>query len=335
VRRRANILIACAVAIALLTPIAAHAATQAQLKARLDELSRQSAAAGKRYSQAYWRLDETEVKLSKTNKKIKKTRKELSAARKRLNKHASAIYRRDNLDVLTFLVGARSFQEMVTRLDYMSRIGQSDAEIVTEIEQLNAKLLAQRKELKAERVVRAKAAKRLRADRDKLQARLKKTSAEYRRVKAQLDAKRSGGRLPSGVASAPGPNGMVFPVAGANYYSNTWGASRSGGRRRHQGTDIMARRGVPVVAVLSGTVRSTNGGLGGKCIWLRASNGWLFYYAHLDRQIVRSGRVKAGQVIGTVGSTGNARGGSPHLHFQIHPGGGGPVNPYPYLRKMQ
>ena len=333
-RRAAHRILAAVLVVSLLVPTGAWAATQAQLKSRLQELNKQSAAAGRRYSRAYWELDETEVKLGRTNRKLKKTRKELTAARKRLNKHARAIYRREDLDLLSFLVGARTFEDLVSRMDYLSRIGESDAEVVTDIERLNARLTEQRTELREERERRVKDAKKLRAERDRLNARLAKVDAEYKRVSAQLAASRAGGRLPAGVISAAGANGMVFPVAGSNYYADTWGASRSGGRRRHQGTDIMAKRGTPVVAVVSGSVRASYNSLGGRCLYVTGS-GWMFYYAHLDRQIVRSGRVKAGQVIGTVGNTGNASGGAPHLHFQMHPGGGSPVNPYPYLRAMQ
>jgi len=335
VRRPAAFALAILLVVALAAPVAATAASISSLKARLEELKADTAQAGRAYMSAYWALDETDVRLAKTNKRIRKTEKELRAAKKKLNNRANNIYRREELEFLGFIVGARSFDEFVTRLDFMSRLGEADAEVVAEVKALRKRLLAERKKLKAERKRQAKETRALKAQRNRLQSKLASKEAEFKRVKAALDASRAGGMLPPGVRAMPGANGMVFPVVGSYYYSNTWGASRSGGRRRHKGTDIMARRGTPCVAVTSGTVSSKNGGLGGKTIWLTGSNGWSFYYAHLDTWVVRSGRVRAGQVIGTVGSTGNAAGGSPHLHFQMHPHGGGPVNPYPYLRQME
>lgn len=326
--------VAVIIAVALLVPVTASAANIAALKARLQELKSESAAAGRQYMKAYWALDETSVRLTKTNRRIKKTQSQLTEAKKQLNHRANSIYRRENLDFVGFLVGSASFEELVTRWDYMSRIGTADAEAVAKVKNLERRLIVQRTDLRTEQKKRSKDAAYLKKQRNRLQSRLAAKEAEYRQVKARLDASRAGGRLASGVVSSAGSNGMVFPVAGSNYYANTWGASRSGGRRRHQGTDIMARTGTPVVAVTSGTVSSKNGGLGGKVIWLRGG-GWSFYYAHLDTWTVRSGPVRAGQVIGTVGATGNASGGSPHLHFQMHPGGGAPINPYSYLRAME
>jgi len=335
VRRLVSVGLCLLLVAALVAPTAATAASIGTLKARLEQLKAQTAQAGREYMRAYWALEETDVRLARTNKRIRKTEKQLTAAKKRLNRRANTIYRREELDLVGFLVSAQSFEEFVTRLDFMGRIGVADAETVAEVKTLRGKLLAQRKQLRAERKKKARNTAALRAQRNKLQARLASKEAEFKRVRSALNASRAGGLLPSGVSAMPGANGMVFPVQGSYYYSNTWGASRSGGRRRHQGTDIMARRGTPVVAVVSGSVSARNGGLGGKTIWLRGSNGWTYYYAHLDRWLVRSGRVRAGQVIATVGSTGNAAGGSPHLHFQMHPHGGGPVNPYPYLRQME
>lgn len=326
-------LLACAVVAALL-PSAASAKTAEQLKSELDNLKQQTHEAGDAFDRAFWKLDETETRISKVDKKVAKTKVQLGKAQVVLQRHVAASYRRGNLDFVEFLVSSQSFEDLVTRMDFVRRVGESDAQVISDVKALRHRLTLQRADLTSEKRTATKDLASLQAERDRLQSRLKEKQADFLRVKAELDAVRGGPNRPDGQMATPGPNGMVFPVVGSYYYSDTWGASRSGGRRRHQGTDIMAPRGTPVVAVLSGTVRSSNHGLGGKAIWLTARNGWQFYYAHLDGWAVRSGQVKAGQVIGYVGNTGNAAGGATHLHFQIEPHGS-PVNPYPYLRAME
>lgn len=123
----------------------------------------------------------------------------------------------------------------------------------------------------------------------------------------------------------------LFPVAGSNSYIDSWGFPRSGGRA-HQGADIMAERGTPIVAVRNGWAVPGSNGYGGLTVWLHADDGTRYYFAHLDTIAVGEGRVVAGQVIGTVGDTGNARGTPPHLHFEIHQPSA--VNPFPILEQM-
>lgn len=137
------------------------------------------------------------------------------------------------------------------------------------------------------------------------------------------------------VAPSSSGNGAC-PVAGAVYFSDSWGAPRSGGRH-HEGVDMMAARGTPVVAPFEGTIkRISTGNLGGKSLWLRVSNGDEFYFAHLDAygDITVGGHVAEAFVLGYVGSTGNAPDWLPHLHFEYHPGGFSAVNPYPLARSL-
>jgi len=130
---------------------------------------------------------------------------------------------------------------------------------------------------------------------------------------------------------------LAFPLEGRGVRAiqSLFGAPRDAGRRRHEGVDIFARRGTPVVAALDGVVsRVDTLSLGGKVVWLRDPTRRLaLYYAHLDSQTVRAGqRVHTGQVVGFVGNTGNARTTPPHLHFGVYLRGEGAVDPDPFIR---
>jgi murein DD-endopeptidase MepM/ murein hydrolase activator NlpD len=120
------------------------------------------------------------------------------------------------------------------------------------------------------------------------------------------------------------------PVAGQINYMNDWGFPRAG-PAWHQGIDLMAPKGRSVVAPVAGTLIRSPNAKGGNAFELYGVDGNRYYGAHLDRYGAQ-GRVKAGTVIGYVGSTGDADGGATHLHFEIHPGGGAAVPPFPSIQ---
>ena len=130
-------------------------------------------------------------------------------------------------------------------------------------------------------------------------------------------------------SSAGGSVALRCPVQGGARMMNDWGFPRSGGRF-HEGNDLFAPRGTPAVAVVGGTAVQVVGRIGGNQVKLAGDDGVSYYYTHLD-SFGKAGRVAAGDVIGTVGATGNAAGGPPHVHFEVHPGGGAAVNPYPLI----
>jgi murein DD-endopeptidase MepM/ murein hydrolase activator NlpD len=159
-----------------------------------------------------------------------------------------------------------------------------------------------------------------------------------------------GTSVPGGPVKSGPPNvkvrlstdGYVFPIFGAASFGDSFGGPRAnmpGGW--HHGEDIFAPEGAPILAVADGTLHQIGFiPIGGYRLWLRDEDGNEFYYAHLSAYsplAVEGKQVKAGDVIGFVGATGDADGGAPHLHFEIHPssmlglGYDGVVAPYPFL----
>jgi len=142
-----------------------------------------------------------------------------------------------------------------------------------------------------------------------------------------------GGNDGGGAGSSDSSGGVACPVGQPRSYSDTFGAPRSGGRS-HTGTDILAPHGTPSYAYEDGIISRLEGSsLGGISLYLEGASGASYYYTHLsgyaaDASVGKT--VSAGELIAYVGDTGNAAGIS-HLHFEVMPGGGASVNPYPYV----
>ena len=128
------------------------------------------------------------------------------------------------------------------------------------------------------------------------------------------------------------PTIQVFPVQGRCSFTNTWQQAR--GTRLHEGVDIIAPKGNLIYAVVDGTITRVynNASLTGNGVRLTQADGTYFFYAHLDTiapNIALGTVVKAGQILGTNGATGNT--GTPHLHFEVHPRGGAAIDPTPIV----
>jgi murein DD-endopeptidase MepM/ murein hydrolase activator NlpD len=182
---------------------------------------------------------------------------------------------------------------------------------------------------------------RKRADLNRELKRLEALEAERKAEAARRAAaasRRSGSAAAAGRnRSAPsGPiatGSWICPVQGPVAFSDTWGAPRSGGRA-HKGVDMLSPSGTPTVAPVGGRVTHRGNSVGGLSWHLYGDDGHYYYGTHLSAYANQgAGHVQAGTVIGYVGDTGNARG-TPHLHFEIHPNGGGAVNPYPTVRQF-
>lgn len=210
----------------------------------------------------------------------------------------------------------RARERAVERASRGRRIAQLEAE--AEAARLAAEQAA-RVQAEAEAAARAKA---------EAEAAAAAKAAAEREAAAKAKAKAA---QAAQAQAAPVTSGMACPVPAASF-TDTWGAPRSGGRS-HQGTDMLAPKGSPVYAIVSGRVDTTSSSLGGISLYLAGDNGERYFYAHNSANVAADGqRVEAGQLIAQVGSTGNA-GGTNHVHFEREVDGRA-VNPYDLLRRV-
>ena len=245
-----------------------------------------------------------------------------------MDSRLKTIYMQEELSFLHVLMDSADFNDFLTRFYLCERVSVWEARIISETRELRIELKKKREDLEAKRSQQKALLKRLEKKKRELEQKFKEPKGLLSAVEKDLrNAPRVTSRTIKGVKIS------CFPVARPYAYSDTWLAPRRG--HRHQGCDVFAARGTPCYACVSGRVRTGYGRNAGKTIYLYGDSGDLFYYMHLNGYAVTSGHVEAGQVIGYVGDSGNARGGACHLHFEVHPDGGRAINPYPILRSIE
>ncbi|MEY2436382.1 MAG: hypothetical protein QOF97_1218 [Acidimicrobiaceae bacterium] len=139
----------------------------------------------------------------------------------------------------------------------------------------------------------------------------------------------TGGQLYLGMRNSVPTAPLAACPAPGGRFMNDWGFPRAD-TGFHEGNDLMGKRRAPLLAVANGTATQKVGPVGGNQVKFTADDGTVYWYSHLD-SFGKSGRVRAGAVIGAMGDSGDAKGGPVHLHFEVHPGGGAAMNPYPLL----
>ncbi|MBA3360191.1 MAG: M23 family metallopeptidase [Acidimicrobiia bacterium] len=352
-RRRWMPFLALGLVASLLSPSSAIAITKSEVdracaasSAALADYRAASASfdeAADEYEQASLEVDAVLYRQGRTAETLDLRRASMVEAEDRFQSQAIEAYMNGGGTPSTLFLTAGSIDQVMLTNEFLSatstdeRDAASDlAALQGELNVLSIQLTDLEAELRSVEAVRLDAKDKQEAAMledqltwEKLDGNCRSAQKQYEIELARAAAAR--GSAAGGVSAAATPN-FLCPFPGSSF-TNSWGAPRSGGRG-HQGTDMMGPYGAPLYASASGTLYTASSSLGGKTVWLIADYGTAYYYAHLSSYNLSSGTaVSRGDVVGYNGDSGNASGGAPHLHFEIHPNGRGSsaVNPYPTL----
>ena len=265
-------------------------------------------------------LDEKEANLRSD---VAELQSRSAGTRAKLRARALAIFAGDDIKQVDWVLDADNANSLTRNLELVNQSQTRDRELLAVFEAENVALEASQAALVSIREERQIELETVLAEQSALTDALQKMQAELASIS-------------SGAAIALG--GFYFPVTAPFNFVDTYGAPRMTGTKYehfHEGTDVFGAYGSPVIAVARGViVRQGVAVLGGNKLWLKGTDGTEYYYAHLSafvEGVIDGSIVEAGDTIGFLGDSGNARGTPPHVHFEVHPGGGGPVNPYPFL----
>ena len=295
---------------------------------RVDELSQERDATVARYEETWAAIEATNTQLVELQRTADALEREVDGTVAALEDRARTTFKRGPLEGLQVLFAAEGPQaafERVALLDAVQRreTVEVDEATASRISLDQTRALIQERESELDELQA-----RLETEAEAMQTELAAATEEAGEIRSLVSRQR---RIDRGALE--GIYACIFDQ-GAFRFRDTWGAPRSGGRR-HKGTDVFAAHDVPVYAITSGVIeRRSNSGLGGIGLYLRGDDGNQYYYAHLSSIESNAGvgaRVTAGELVARNGSTGNASASAPHVHFEVHPGGGAAINPYPWL----
>jgi peptidoglycan LD-endopeptidase LytH len=306
----------------------------AAMQAVLDEATAQ-------WHASLTRLEATKADIADTQIRIRGLEERIAAIDSRLTRRAVVAFTDGPASTIDMLLSSGSFTEFSDRLEFLGQVAQEDVDLVLQQQVAQEELRRERDGLLDLQTQQEEEAEQLQGIQERIDAELGEISSRVAELTARYEKELAAqralellGQNPStggsaGVGSPVVGSGaiQVCPVAGPVSFVDSFGWPRDG--HTHQGTDMIAPYGTPVVAAHAGTVSRSSSSSGGLQAYVHGSAGYSFY-AHLSGYSSASGSVGAGTVIGYVGSTGNA-GSTNHLHFEWHPGGGAAVNPYPYL----